>query len=215
MGGGRRAGVRGVLARSAVLLVLPRSAVLLMLALSAVLLMLAPAAVPDDYSWVAHTLSEAAAQGVPGAWVARLGLALFGAGVLALSWWSPSWGLAGRVLHGVFGLALVASAVFPTRSWVEGAAYDPMLDAAHSVAATGMGFAFALGVVSVAVTRRRVQVLDVAVVAASVGLPLGMLAAPGAAGVLQRAMFALAYAWYGLETRGAAGSGASRPSVAD
>lgn len=170
-----------------------------LLGASVLALLLAPTGLPDDYSWTAHTLSEAAAQGVPGAWVARVGLALLGAGVLVLAGWADRWGPGGRVLHGLFGGCLVASAVLPTRSWVETAAFDPTLDTLHSIAATVMGFAFAFGVVTVAVAQRRRRALDVASVAASVLLPLGMMVVPELAGLLQRAMFGTAYLWFGSE----------------
>lgn len=176
-----------------------RAVALLGLLVSAVLLLLAPLAVPSDYSWVPHTLSEAAAQGVPGAWVARLGLALFGVAVLVLARRLSVWGVAGRSLHGLFGLCLVASAAFPSRSWVDVAPFNATLDTLHSIAATAMGFAFAIGVVCVAVSRRRVRVLDGLVVAASVALPLTMLAQQDTAGLWQRAMFGLAYAWFATE----------------
>jgi hypothetical protein len=39
---------------------------------------------PADYSWVSNTTSESAAQGVQGAWMARLGFVLFGMSVILL-----------------------------------------------------------------------------------------------------------------------------------
>jgi hypothetical protein len=77
-----------------------------------------------------------------------------------------------------------------------------------------MGVAFAAGVVAVAIRRRRRPhgrgVLDGIAVVASVAVPLAMTALPSADGLLQRLMFAIAYAWYGTEAlRGA------RPGPAD
>lgn len=72
----------------------------------------------------------------------------------------------------------------------------------HSVAATVMGFAFALGVAAACWwPRRRVnfRVLDVVAIAASVVIPLTMAAATEYTGALQRAMFAVAYLWYARE----------------
>jgi hypothetical protein len=48
------------------------------LAASAVALALAPLLMPPSYSWLSMTTSESAAQGVGGAWLARLGFVLFG-----------------------------------------------------------------------------------------------------------------------------------------
>jgi hypothetical protein len=59
--------------------------VLACLAASAAALAVAPILMPTSYSWVAHTTSESAAQGVPGAWLARLGFVTFGFAVLAVA----------------------------------------------------------------------------------------------------------------------------------
>lgn len=87
-----------------------------------------------------------------------------------------------------------------------GASFDATEDLLHSVAATGMGFTFAAGVLVVGLGRiragGRMTAADVAALAASVLLPLGMSAWPELAGLLQRAMSATAYLWYALETRG-------------
>jgi hypothetical protein len=77
--------------------------------------------------------------------------------------------------------------------------FDRTEDLLHSVAATGMGFAFALGVVATALWRTRRRVLDVIAVVAAVAIPLGMSAWPESGGAIQRLMFAVAYTWYGTE----------------
>jgi hypothetical protein len=174
---------------------------------SALALLLAPGLMPDDYSWWAHTTSESAAQGVPGAWLARFGFVLFGAAVLMLAVGARrAWGVTGAVLHGIFGVAMLSTAAFSARSWVPDAAFRPSEDLIHSVAATVVGFAFALGVVAVLLHsrrgRRRRWPLDVTAVVASVAIPLSMVAAAGAAGALQRLMFLIAYAWYTVEAIG-------------
>jgi hypothetical protein len=172
---------------------------------SAALLALAPAAMPAGYSWMAHTTSESAAQGVQGAWVARLGFLLFGLSVLLLAAANRRhWGAAGSMLHGLFGILMVATATFSSRSWVEGAPFDATEDLLHSVTATGMGFAFAGGAVAVWIGDRHLcgfrRGVTLLAVTASVVLPLGMVRWPDIAGVLQRAMFAIAYLWFGTES---------------
>jgi hypothetical protein len=175
-------------------------AVVVGLGASAVALALAPALMPDGYSWLSMTTSESAAQGVDGAWLPRLGFVLFGLSVLLLvTVRQTGWGPAATALHAGFGLLMLATAGFSTRSWQPGAVYDRTEDSLHSVAATAMGFAFAVGVVAAALRLRRRRWLDVAAVLASVLLPLAMTAQPAAAGVLQRAMFAVAYTWYATE----------------
>lgn len=172
------------------------------LAASAVSLALAPIVMPDGYSWVEHTTSESAAQGVGGGWLARLGFVTFGLSVLLLATaCRRAWGPAGTWAHGAFGVLMIAAGTFSTRSWESGTSYGVVQDALHSVAATAMGFAFALGVLAVLVSARPAHrrwrwPLDLTALAASVLVPLAMLAWPSAAGAWQRVMFGVAYAWY-------------------
>lgn len=79
----------------------------------AVCLATAPILLPPSYSWVAHTTSESAAQGVVGAWLARMGFLFWGFGVLwevklNRSRWDK-W--TGR-LHVAFGVLMIATAAF-------------------------------------------------------------------------------------------------------
>lgn len=178
-------------------------AVLTLLVASAVALALAPSVLDRSYSWVEHTTSEAGGQGVDGAWLARLGFLLFG---LAVIWLAHAraglWRQPATALHVAFGTCLLGVAAFSLRSWQDGALFDCTEDLLHSVLATAMGFAFALGVASVAWRgdrRRRRRPFDVVAIAASVIVPLAMTAWPDAAGALQRLMFAVAYLWYGRE----------------
>jgi hypothetical protein len=52
---------------------------------SAIALGAAPLLMLPAYSWMQHTVSESAAQGVSGAWLVRLGFLLFGFPVLSLA----------------------------------------------------------------------------------------------------------------------------------
>jgi hypothetical protein len=100
-------------------------------------------------------------------------------------------------------MLMLATAVFSHRSWEPGAPYDSTEDALHSFSATAMGFAFALGVVSLALAGRSRpkprRLLDLAAVAASIGLPLAMWQSPDEDGILQRLMFSIAYLWFATE----------------
>jgi hypothetical protein len=186
---------------------------------SAVALGVAPVAMPESYSWVQHTTSESAAQGVPGAWIARLGFLLFGLGVL---WQSsqagPMWRRPATALHVGFGVCMTAVAAFSARPWYPAAIFDRTEDLLHSAFATAMGFAFAFGVLAVAGGRRRgrrSRPLDVVAVVAAVALPLAMTAWGSGAGVFQRTMFVIAYLWYGHEAATAStGAPAGRPARA-
>lgn len=181
--------------------------VLLGLALSALALAIAPLFLPETFSAIANTTSESAAQGVEWAWIARIGLATFGLSVLGFT------RLPGmtenpirRWCFDAFGSLLILSAIASTRSWIPGAVFDPSEDWVHSFAATAMGFAFAFGVVATVLGRGqvvgRLRLHDLLAVAASVLIPLGMLALPEVDGLLQRLMFAIAFVWFALETIG-------------
>ena len=180
-------------------------AILLGLALSALALALAPLLMPDSYSWIANTTSDSAAQGVSGAWLARLGLGAFGLAVLAIAWSHPSWVPAARFAHIGFGILLTVTAVASTRPWVAGTPFDAAEDQIHSIAATAMGFAFAFGILAVVLGDRRsgrpIRPLDIVAIVASIAIPLSMTALPELAGILQRLMFAVAYIWYVVAAR--------------
>lgn len=69
----------------------------------------------------------------------------------------------------------------------------------HSVAATGMGFAFTLGGIAVVGRRKsaggNITPLDPLGVVAAVTLPLAMATWGDHAGVFQRVMLVVAYLW--------------------
>ena len=143
------------------------------LAASAASLALAPALMPESYSWVSHTTSDSAAQGVDGAWLARLGFLFFGLGVLALGRISSaSWGRMAAASHATFGISMIATAAFSSRSWEPGVPFDQTEDLLHSAAATLMAVAFSVGVLAMAIRRAReglpARPLDLLAIVASV-----------------------------------------------
>jgi hypothetical protein len=175
-----------------------------LLGCSVAALTLSPLALPESYSWTAHTTSQAAAQGVPGAWLARLGFVTFGLAVLWLVCVvKASWIGWAKLLHGSFGVFMLMVAAFSSRSWQAEVPFDPIEDILHSVAATAMGFAFAFGVFSVLWSSLRqhsgVRPLDLIAIGASILLPVGMALETEFAGAIQRGMFLVAYTWYARE----------------
>ena len=168
---------------------------------SAVALAVAPALLDASYSWISHTVSESAAQGAEGSWLARGGLFLFGAGVLALCISGRAqWGALAATLHALFALAMIGTAVFSHRPWTADVPYDRSEDVLHSTAATVAGFAFVAGVVAALLFKRalvgRLAAFDIAAAATAVVIPVAMSMLGGVDGLLQRTMFAVAYAWY-------------------
>ncbi len=113
------------------------------------------------------------------------------------------WGNVGTVLHTLFGVFMLAAAVFSGRSWNPAVPFDRIEDLFHSVAATAMGFTFAIGVFAVFYLRSRsamkVRWLDVVAMAASILIPIALSFRNDVAGGLQRVMFVMAYLWYGRE----------------
>ena len=180
-----------------------RIASLGLLASSILALLLAPLQMPASYEWLQHTTSESAAQGIPGAWLARLGFMLFGLTVIWLAAkLQKQWVLPVRLLHLAFGVCMVGAAVFSARPWLQDLPFDPVEDGLHSFAATAMGFAFAGGVAWRFFLRENDwpgRVIDIIAVVAAVAIPLGMVALPSWDGLLQRGMFSIAYIWYAWE----------------
>ncbi|MBE0409633.1 MAG: DUF998 domain-containing protein [Anaerolineales bacterium] len=180
-------------------------AVVLVLVFSFGSLLAAPLLMPDSYHWIEHTTSHSAAQGVEGAWLARLGFLLLG---LAVIWLAAirkaNWPRAAVWMHAAFGVFMVATAAFSVRPWIEGLPFDPIEDALHSFTATAMGFAFAFGVLARWLRRQREdrlsRLLDIVALAASVGIPLIMVYQADIGGLVQRLMFLIAYIWYGRES---------------
>jgi hypothetical protein len=178
--------------------------ILALLLLSAATLLAAPWLMPAGYSWLTHTTSESAAQALEGAWLARLGFILFGLAVIWLtSFKAPVWARTAVWFHLAFGVCMVGTATFSHAPWLAGVPFDPVEDFLHSLTATVMGFAFAFGVVVRFLQREKTdrigQLLDGTAVAAATFLPLLMATQPEIIGLLQRAMFFIAYVWYGRE----------------
>lgn len=162
-------------------------------------------AVPDTYSVIEHTLSEAAGQGVRGGWLARTGmiLAAFAAVLLSVT---PSlrWGPWSRLAHRLFGVFAVFIAIFEDGSFIEGET-DPVEAWLHTVVTVAAGVAFVLGVLLVMVEGRRLgripAAFDQVAILAPLVLPVVMLRVDGIDGLAQRLMLAAGLWWYWLEAR--------------
>jgi hypothetical protein len=175
-----------------------------LLVVSAGLLVAAPAVIGDSYSWVEHSTSESAGQGVDGAWVARTGFMLFGFAVLWLAHIRrPSWGGPGTLAHRLFGISMIAVAAYASRSWLPDAPFDRTEDLLHSVGSFAVGASFIFGVMTVGMRRGRItgraRWFDLAAFITVLVVLSAMTALPDLEGLLQRAMFAVAYLWYGAE----------------
>lgn len=184
----------------------PRSGpgILVLLALSLAAILAAPLLLGEGYSWLIHTTSEAAAQGLQGAWLTRLGFLLFGFAVLWLALTSAgTWARAATWMHLAFGVLMISTASFSHRPFIASMPCDPFEDLLHSITATVMGFAFSFGVMTRFFQRERrfslAGIYDLIALGAAIVIPLLMAAGIGPAGLIQRVMFLVAYGWYGAE----------------
>jgi hypothetical protein len=195
--------------------------VLFLLFGSVLSVLIAPLLMPSSYSIVEHSISESAAQGVEGAWLARLGFLMFGLAVLLLaSIAGDRWGIWGRIAHRVWGVSMIGAAVFSHMPWLD-TPYDVFEDTLHSVASFAVGMSFIVGVLLVTFRRGPgsgpVRVFDWMAMGIALVVPLIMFNLTDVAGVVQRVMFAVAYLWYGLEalrlTRARPSAGAESRSL--
>jgi len=179
-----------------------RMAIVAMLVISLVALAIAPTLMPDSYSWLDHSVSESGAQGIEGAWLARLGFLMFGFAVLLLAGFARDrWGLLGALAHRLFGVSMIACAAFSHSPWEAGVPFDRFEDSLHSVAAFGVGLGFTVGVIFVTLRRGSipVRVFDWLAIIAGMAIPMFLFNTAGYGGIAQRALFVIGALWYGAE----------------
>jgi sulfite exporter TauE/SafE len=181
-----------------------------LLVVSGTFVLVATAAMPEPYSWRTHSISESAAQGLLNAWIARFSFLCFGGAVLVLSILQREvWARSTYWMHLAFAVAMLSTAAFSHKPWIADVPVDEFEDFLHSVAASGMGFAFCFGVIARFLQRGRnelvARTLDViAVVVATTMSPLAAWL-PNNGGFIQRVMFAVAYVWYANEALSSVG----------
>jgi hypothetical protein len=173
---------------------------------------------PASYSWVGHSISESAGQGVQDAWVARLGFLLLGFAVLLLAGIAaPRWGPLATPLFRVYGISMIATAAFAHKPWLD-EPFDAFEDLLHSVTANAVGFTFTVGVLLVALRRgpgtTAARVFDGFAVISALVISMMVVNVTGLGGLAQRIMFGIGYVWYGLEAVRAARPPAPHPSAA-
>mgnify|MGYP000194249481 FL=1 len=180
--------------------------ILVGLALPLLCLALTPTQLPDSYNWISQTTSEAAAQMLNGAWLARLGFLLFGISVLVLTLKTDRWSYTAYLCHWWFSTMMISTVAFSHKPWLADEPFDYFEDLLHFVTATLAGFAIAFGVVFQWWFRYRQSsltklftLLSLFVVGTATFFPLLMLWLTQWDGLLQRGIFICAYVWYGHE----------------
>ena len=172
------------------------------LALSGIFVMIVAALIGPyvshaEYSQISHTTSELAGQGVPNAWIMRLGFAAYGLGtaLAALSILRRAPLLAMALI--LFGVGLLGASIWSSATFPPAPGTNQTEDAWHSYFSSAIGIAFALATL----TRLsmagfpRSDWLSWLGLLASVLLPLAMVQFPSIDGLLQRVLFAISFLW--------------------
>ncbi|MDH3299441.1 MAG: DUF998 domain-containing protein [Acidimicrobiia bacterium] len=160
---------------------------------------IAPTLIPESFSWIEHGISESAAQGIDGAWLARLGLILYG---LAVVWLvglrHATWGPPATALFALFGGSMFGVAAFAAKPWEADAAFVESEDLLHSVFASTAGFAFVVGTLTLIVARRHRSILAAIPdwVAFLVAAVVPLTGSTSMWGAFQRLMFLTTALWF-------------------
>ncbi len=167
---------------------------------SGLLIACAPLWMPEGYDWRFHTISDSAAQEVPLAVFARIGLALLGFAAVLVAARPNIPNVWGRVCLGLYGLAIVGSAFWSQTNWMPGGVPSDSEEARlHSLFAQAAGLfytcAASLDALSALNAGERIPRLSLLAVASALIVPLLMFGANMPGGASQRIMFAIAYAW--------------------
>ena len=147
------------------------------------------------------TTSESGAQGISGAWLARLGFLLFGLAVLWISLSSRyKWGRFALIMHCGFAVCMIGNAVFSSRPWLATMPFDLIEDVLHSWMSDLVGTAFSMGVLAILFQRQKTERLSIAIdliaLVTAIVISIAMFLWSGIDGLIQRIMFAVAYLWY-------------------
>ena len=158
---------------------------------------LGPMISPAGFDWMRHTTSEQAAQHLPGAWVMRTGFVAYGLGTAAAMFLSLRSRRAVRGALLLFGLALIGTAVWSNAPILGLGPADMAEDRTHSIMSGIVGTVFALACAAsiFAPGGYRRDLLAWVGLIAAVAIPLAMGQADNTRGLLQRAMFAISFAF--------------------
>ncbi|UCE38865.1 MAG: DUF998 domain-containing protein [Thermoplasmata archaeon] len=174
--------------------------IFILLLISALMLCVAPFFLEDSYNWIKHTTSESGAQLATGSWCARIGFMLYGLSIFCIGTkGSLMWFQKFPFLF--FGISMLSVAVFSNKPWIEGVPYNNAEDVLHSIGSSVVGIAFIANVIVISMSRThhnsKTITFDLLAIIASLIIPLSMVFLTDYRGILQRAMFAVSYIWYG------------------
>ena len=151
----------------------------------------------DDYSIMKNTTSHLGAQDAPYAWIMNVVFALLGIAAITDGWRHLHNYWLHKVVLMIFGISLVLTAFFQHAPIVSGVEYNETEDHLHSKFATITGFSFVFFAVASAfietTTLRRIIAVAIGIIASLLSMLIFNL--EDLAGIWQRLMFILVFAW--------------------
>ncbi len=150
-----------------------------------------------EYSILKNTTSHLGAQGAPYAWVMNLVFILLGTAAMVDGWIHLSKYWLHKAVIIIFGSSLFLTAFFHHAPIVPDLPFNELEDTLHSTFATVTGFAFTFFAISVAFidTTRFRKIIAVGTGILATLLSLLIFTVPDLAGIWQRLMFIVAFAW--------------------
>jgi len=151
----------------------------------------------DEYSIVKNTTSHLGAQGAPYAWLMNVVFALLGIAAIVDGWMRLSKYWLHKVVLTIFGISLVLTAFFQHAPIIPGVVFSELEDDLHSKFSTITGFSFVFFAIASAfiesTTVRRIVALAVGIIASLLSMLIFNI--PDLAGIWQRTMFIIVFAW--------------------
>ena len=165
-----------------------------------VVLLVAHVAAIAPYSWRDNTISELGSQGYARAWIMRAGFLGFGSLVLVGAiqrvraqrrWWYREAPLV------LYGAGIMLSGIFSTKPFLAGLDYSALEAGLHSLMAILAGVGISLGVLLYMLSenslRRKIVHLAALVLIVALSALFGM--STTGAGVVQRCLYLVGFAW--------------------
>jgi hypothetical membrane protein len=151
----------------------------------------------EEYSILKNTTSQLGAQGAPHAWIMNVVFAALGIVSVTDGWRRLSGYWLHRMVLAVFGISLFMTAFFHHAPIVSGVPFSQLEDDLHSGFASAAGFAFTVFAIASAFiepTRLR-RIMAVAIGVSATLLSILIFRVPDLAGIWQRIIFIVMFAW--------------------
>jgi len=151
----------------------------------------------EGYSILKNTTSQLGAQNTPNAWIMNLTFCLLGIACIFEAWLYLKGFWIHKILLTIFGTGLLLTAIFQHAPIVEGMPFRDFENTLHSLFATIVGFSFTLFAVSAAFIEENNSKRVLAVLAGliAMGLSILMFNVTDYAGLWQRLIFMISFAW--------------------